>query len=141
MTVPFPSLGALPLNSPAPGSTGTQASNAAGQTFHQVLANASSETDQIAGVAKQFEALVAGQVLKSARESEQGGWLGEDDDETGELTLEMAEQSFAQALANQGGFGIAKIVTASLERKHSKAASSGSTSSPAPVRPSKEAKD
>lgn len=140
MTVPFPSLGALPLNPPAPGLTNNQPSDP-GETFHQVLANASSETDQIANVAKQFEALVAGQVLKAARESEQGGWLGEDDDQTGELTLEMAEQSFAQALANQGGFGIAKIVTAGIERKHAKAASSGATSSAAPIRPNKEAKD
>jgi Rod binding domain-containing protein len=55
--------------------------------------------------------------LKAARESTQGGWLGNDDDQTGELTLEMAEQAFAQALAAQGSFGIAKIVTAGLERK------------------------
>ncbi len=88
-------------------------------TFHEALADASANTSKIADAAKQFEALVAGQVLKAARESSQGGWLGNDDDQTGELTLEMAEQAFAQALAARGDFGIAKIVTAALERKQS----------------------
>lgn len=134
-------LGAPTLNSEAAGPFANQAPSAPGETFHQALSNASPEGDQIPSVAKQFEALIAGQVLKAVRESEQGGWLGDDDDQTGELTLEMGEQAFAQALANQGGFGIAKIVTASLERGNSKAASSGSASSLAPVPPSTGAKD
>jgi Rod binding domain-containing protein len=94
-------------------------SNSGNSAFHEALADASSKTRKIADAAKQFEALVAGQVLKAARESSQGGWLGNDDDQTGELTLEMAEQAFAQALAARGDFGIAKIVTAALERKQS----------------------
>src|SRR5579883_807982 len=94
----------LPFLSPALNvQTSTPAGNSqpeAGETFHDVLAQTSSEHAKIAGAAKQFEALIAGQVLKSAHESEQNGWLTDDDDQTGELTLEMAEQSFAQALAN-----------------------------------------
>ncbi len=86
-------------------------------TFHETLSDASSDSGKIADAAKQFEALIAGQVLKAARESTQGGWLGNDDDQTGEFTLEMAEQAFAQALAAKGSFGIAKLVTAGLERK------------------------
>jgi Rod binding domain-containing protein len=88
-------------------------------SFHEALADASSKKDKIADAAQQFEALIAGQVLKAVRESSQGGWLGDNDDQTGELTLEMAEQGFAQALASRGSFGIAKVVTASLERRQS----------------------
>ena len=106
------------------------ASNSEGLTFHQALTDASSKTDDIAGAAKQFEALIAGEVLKAVRESSEGGWLGNGDDQTGELTLEMAEQSFAQALAARGGFGIAKIVTAALARTPSKTPSSDSSAPP-----------
>ena len=110
-TQPSANLRALPARN-APSDTDNSA-------FHEALAEASPKTGKIADVAKQFEALVAGQVLKAARESSQNGWLGNDDDQTGEMTLEMAEQGFAQALAARGDFGIAKVVTAALERKQS----------------------
>jgi Rod binding domain-containing protein len=93
--------------------------NAENTTFHETLTAASSESAKITDAAKQFEALIAGQVLKAAREANQGGWLGNQEDQTGELTMEMAEQSFAQALAARGDFGIAKMVTAALARKQS----------------------
>ena len=107
-----------------------ESSNPAVETFHQALLAASSDSGKLPGAAKQFEALIAGQVLKSVRDANQGGWLGNDDDQTGELTMEMGEQAFAQALADRGAFGIAKIVTASLDRGQSKTASSGPASSP-----------
>lgn len=129
MNIQFP-FGALPntgISSLSQNSSPAEPS----ENFQEVLANTSSEHDQIAGAAKQFEALIAGQVLKAVHESEQSGWLADDDDQTGQLTLEMAEQSFAQALANQGGFGIAKIVTKALDRRDgAKTANSASTSSP-----------
>jgi len=103
--------------------------NPLGETFHQTLLASSSESEKLPDAAKQFEALIAGQVLKSVRDANQGGWLGDGDDQTGELTLEMGEQAFAQALADRGAFGIAKIVTASLDRGHSRTASSGPPSS------------
>jgi Rod binding domain-containing protein len=101
-----------------------------GETFDQALAAASSnKPDKIAESAKQFEALMIGQMLKSARESSGGGWLGNEDDQddqTGSLVMEMAEQGFSQAMAARGGLGIAKMVTANLERGHSKTPSSDS---------------
>jgi Rod binding domain-containing protein len=117
------------LGSEAHDSRTKDSSNPPAETFHQTLLAASSEDAKIPGAAKQFEALIAGQVLKSVRDASQGGWLGNDDDQTGELTLEMAEQAFAQALAARGSFGIAKIVTGSLDRGQSKTASSGPASS------------
>jgi len=93
-------------------------------TFEHVLGKVSAKSDKVADTAKQFEALVIGQVLKTAQESSEGGWLGSGDDQTGQLTLEIAEQGFAQALAARGGLGIAKMVTPLLERAQAKAASS-----------------
>jgi len=101
-----------------------------GETFREVLAGASTKPGSTEDAAKQFEALMIGQVLKAAREASSGGWLGSDEDQTGELTLEMAEQSFAQAMAARGGLGIAKLVTAQLESGRSKAASSGQAPRP-----------
>jgi Rod binding domain-containing protein len=92
------------------------------ETFHHALEAASDKTDtpeEISGVAKQFEALMIGQILKSARESSGGGWLDSEDDQddqTGSLVMEMAEQGFSQAMAARGGLGIAKMVTANIER-------------------------
>jgi Rod binding domain-containing protein len=129
MDVQFLPSAQMVLGSEAPDSRTKESSNPPGETFHQALLESSSDSGKIAGAAKQFEALIAGQVLKSVRDASQGGWLGNDADQTGELTLEMAEQAFAQALAARGSFGIAKIVTGSLDRGQSKSASSGPASS------------
>jgi Rod binding domain-containing protein len=122
----------LALSSQGQASATKDPSNPPGETFHQALlaSSSTSESGKLAGAAKQFEALIAGQVLKSVRDANQGGWLGDGDDQTGELTLEMGEQAFAQALADRGAFGIAKIVTGSLDRGHTRAASSAPASSP-----------
>jgi Rod binding domain-containing protein len=95
------------------------------ETFHSALKSASDTPEKISGVAKQFEALMIEQMLKSARESSGGGWLGNDDDkddQTGSLVMDMAEQGFSQAMAARGGLGIAKMVTASLVRGESSGA-------------------
>jgi len=111
-------------------------------TFHQALHAASAKTDtpgKISGTAKQFEALMVGQMLKSAREASGGGWLGNEndqDDQTGSLVMEMAEQGLSQAIAAHGGLGIAKMVTANLERGRAKTASSDSEAPSAPPSPS-----
>lgn len=109
------------------------------ESFHQAFESASSKTDspeKISGVAKQFEALMIGQMLKAARESSGGGWLSDEDgqdDQTGSLVMEMAEQGFSQAIAARGGLGIANMVTAQIERGEAKTPSSDSTPpSPAP---------
>jgi peptidoglycan hydrolase FlgJ len=95
------------------------------ETFHSALKSASDTPEKISGVAKQFEALMIEQMLKSARESSGGGWLGNDDDkddQTGSLVMDMAEQGFSQAMAARGGLGIAKMVTANLVRGQAESA-------------------
>jgi len=68
--------------------------------------------------ARDFEALLIGQMLKSAREAGGGGLTGDEDDdnEANSTMIELGEQQFAQALASSGGLGIAKMVVAGLSK-------------------------
>jgi flagellar protein FlgJ len=65
--------------------------------------------------AKQFEALLIGQMLKSMRDSE-GGWLGTGEDESSSSAMEYAQESFAQALASRGGLGLATMVAKGFDK-------------------------
>jgi len=65
---------------------------------------------KLSGAARQFESLLIGEMLKSARESNLDGWLGSGSDSGGESAMSFAETQFAQAIASQGGFGLAKTV-------------------------------
>jgi Rod binding domain-containing protein len=66
-----------------------------------------------AEAAKQFEALMIAQMMRSARESVSSG----EHDSTGETMFDLAGQQFAQMLANNGGFGLAKMIAAGLKSK------------------------
>jgi flagellar protein FlgJ len=61
--------------------------------------------------ARQFEALLIGQMLRSVRES-----ANEDEGSTGETMLDVADQQFSQLLANNGGLGLARMVVSALEK-------------------------
>jgi len=90
-----------------------------------MLSRAASTDKKLADTAKQFEAVVAGEVLKAARASSDGEWLGSgDSDQTGEMTVELAEQGLAQGLAAGGALGIAKMVIADLHHRPATDASS-----------------
>ena len=84
---------------------------------------------RIAGAAKDFEALLIGQMLKSMRDAGEGGWLGTGDDEAGQQAMELAEEQLARALANQGGLGLARLVTGGLTKA---SAAAGRTVTPTP---------
>lgn len=72
---------------------------------------------RVADAARQFESLMIGQLLKSMRESGEGGWLGTGDDQAGAQAMELAEEQMAQALAQQGGFGLARLVVTGLKKE------------------------
>jgi Rod binding domain-containing protein len=72
---------------------------------------------QIKESARQFEALMIGQMMKSAREAGDGGWLGTGDDKAGSTMCELAEQQIAQLMASQGGFGLATMIEQGLTRE------------------------
>jgi|SRR5580704_14062986 flagellar protein FlgJ len=80
--------------------------------------DASSKKDtpeKIEQAAKQFESLLIAQLLKSSHEAGSKGWLGEED-ESSECASEMAEEQFAQALANGGGLGLSRMIVQGLTR-------------------------
>ncbi len=66
--------------------------------------------------AKEFEALLIEEMLKSARAGGSGDWMGDSEDQSGSALSEMAEQQFAQLLAANGGVGLAKLVANGLSR-------------------------
>jgi Rod binding domain-containing protein len=55
---------------------------------------------KLADAARQFESLLIGEMLKSARESQSA--------------MGLAETQFAQAISSQGGFGLAKTIERSV---------------------------
>lgn len=102
------------------------------ESFHQLFAKASSDDNKLADTAKQFEAVMTGEVLKAARGSSQSGWLLDDgeDDQTGEMEVEIAEQGLAQGLASAGALGIAKLVVAAVQRHQPSQQSKATSSAP-----------
>jgi Rod binding domain-containing protein len=74
--------------------------------------------DKILKAAKQFEALLVGQMMKSMQDSE-GGWLGTGEDQSASAAIEYGQEAFAQAMSASGGLGLAQMVAAGLQRSSS----------------------
>ena len=70
--------------------------------------------EKVRDAAQQFEALLIGQILRSARQGG-SGWLG-GEDSSAECATDYAEQQFAAVLARQGGLGLAGLIAKGLER-------------------------
>ena len=93
-----------------------------GSGLASMMVSPSAADDKKAGklheAAQSFEALMIGQMMKSARESSESGWLGSSgDDSSTDSAVEMAEQHFAKALAQGGGLGLAKMVEQSVGKQ------------------------
>lgn len=69
-----------------------------------------------AEAATQFEALLIAQMLRTARESA-GDSLNDGDASSADTMFDVAGQQFAQVLAKNGGLGLARMITAGLEKK------------------------
>jgi len=69
---------------------------------------------KIERAARNFEALLIGQIMKSMQDAE-GGWLGTGEDESASSAMEYAQEMFGQALSSNGGLGLAKLVVAGLK--------------------------
>ena len=67
--------------------------------------------------ARQFEALLLAQLLRTAREAGSEGWLGAGEDQTASSAMELAEEQFARALAAQGGLGLAGLIVSCLDQE------------------------
>lgn len=85
-----------------------------------VTPGGSDSPEKIKKAATQFEALLMGEVLKSARESDGSGWMATDEDDAGSILSEVSEQQLSQALAADGGLGLAKTIAAGLAKTAAK---------------------
>jgi Rod binding domain-containing protein len=70
---------------------------------------------KIYDAAKQFEALLITQILRSARQAGEG-WLGSGGDSSSDCASGFAEEQFAAAMAKGGGLGLANIIAAGLAK-------------------------
>ena len=78
--------------------------------------------------AAQFESLLVGQILKSAHE-EEGGWLGAgEEDQTAGSAMQMADEYLAKALTSNGGLGLARMISKSLDQAAANASSDANSS-------------
>jgi Rod binding domain-containing protein len=73
--------------------------------------------------ATDFEALLIGQMLKSARADCQG-WFGTGEDTSSASLIEMAEEQIAKVLAQSGGLGLHSIIEKPLANAKAAAAAS-----------------
>jgi Rod binding domain-containing protein len=71
---------------------------------------------RIRDAAQQFEALLLNQILHSSHEAG-SGWLGSGGDSSSDCATDFAEQQLATTIAQQGGLGLAKLITAGLQRE------------------------
>jgi Rod binding domain-containing protein len=90
-------------------STGPASTSAGGKTKKD-------SPEEIAKAASQFEALLIGQLLQSARSGDGEGWLGTDAGDAGSTMTEMSEQVLSTSLASKGGLGLAKMVEQGMEK-------------------------
>jgi Rod binding domain-containing protein len=81
------------------------------------VAPAEKTPSKLGDAARQFESLLIGEMLKSARESDSDGWLGSGSDSGSESAMGLAETQFAQAIASHGGFGLAQTIERSVSRE------------------------
>jgi flagellar protein FlgJ len=79
------------------------------------------EAQKELGAARDFEALLISQMLRSIRE-EGSGWLGTGDDDAGATAVGFGEEQLAKALTKGGGLGLSKVIASGLAVKSAEAA-------------------
>jgi len=79
---------------------------------------------KIQDAARQFEALLIGQILRTVHES--GGWLGSSDGAS-DCAMDYAQQQLALAMAERGGLGLAGLIARGLTPPAPSTPGSGTT--------------
>jgi Rod binding domain-containing protein len=74
------------------------------------LDTATAAPNKVEGAAKQFEALMIAQMLRTARENT------EDHESSGSTMLDLADQQFSQLIANNGGLGLTKLIVKGINQ-------------------------
>jgi peptidoglycan hydrolase FlgJ len=75
---------------------------------------AARDPKKVHDAAQQFESLLIGEMLRSAREESSEGWLGSGEGTGDDSAMDMAETQFANALSRSGGLGLAAMIERSL---------------------------
>jgi flagellar protein FlgJ len=75
-----------------------------------------SAREQLAGVAKQFEAIFLRQMLSSARKTDFGGEGGLFSSEAMGTFRQMQDERFADIASDTGAFGLARMIEAHLAK-------------------------
>jgi len=75
------------------------------------------ESEKLEQAAREFEALLLTEVLKSARQPGDGGWLTSGSDQASNTALELAESQLARVLASRGILGVDKLLADNLARR------------------------
>ena len=92
----------------------------------------SDKSTKIHKASQQFESLLIGEMLKSAREEGSEGWLGSGGSTGDDSAMGMAESQLANALSQNGGLGLSKEIERSLLRVTSQNIARTTDSRPAP---------
>ena len=96
-----------------PGATSTRGATATtGAT--STPGSARSTPAKVHEAARQFEALLLGQILKSMKDAE-GGWMGTGEDQTASSAMEYGQEMLAQQLSSNGGLGLANLIVQGLK--------------------------
>ena len=91
--------------------TGTSGHDPAG------IGSSNPAKEKQSSAAKDFEALLIDQILRSSRE-EDSGWLGTGDDNSSSTAFGLGEEELAKAMASAGGFGLQKLIAQGLATKN-----------------------
>ena len=73
------------------------------------------DLSKTAGAAKDFEALLIGQMLRSMHE--EGGWLGTGEDQAGEAAVGLGEEQLARSIASSGGLGLSRLIESGIYKE------------------------
>ncbi len=73
-----------------------------------------SRAAKIHKAAEDFEALMIGEMLKTARETGSEGWMGSGDGAANSSAMGLGETQLALAIARGGGFGLAQMIEKQL---------------------------
>jgi Rod binding domain-containing protein len=87
-------------------------------TIPAMTADVPVNTEQLkrSGAAKDFEALLLGQMLQTVREAD-SGWLGAGEDPSSDAAFGLGEQELAKALSQSGGIGLSKLIDEGLRKQ------------------------
>ncbi len=87
------------------------------QTFTGLLGiSGKSSQERVDNAAREFEALLLAQILKSAT-SLNSGLLGDEEDQAGGHAMQYALEELGRAIASTGGLGLSKLVVRGLQTR------------------------